>query len=216
MTTLPQTAPIRLPRTIPAGQLPGQLGPIATHAHPVFPTPLGNAPMAAADVWRVIRSNLWLIILMLAVFAGGGYATNRYILKPHFARYESTALLRVTPLSQLFRSQVAPTEMTEAVDIAVRQEAMTQAAMLKHDSLLIEVLNDQNSKVRETQWWQEFGNDVQKAKEDLADHFSAMPVQESRLIAVSMEYRVPDDCKTIVNEIVGKHLEKERRRKSDD
>src|SRR3954466_10047434 len=132
MTTLPQTAPIRLPRTIPAGQLPGQLGPIATHAHPVFPTPIGNAPMAAADVWRVIRSNLWLIILMLAVFAGGGYATNRYVLKPYFARYESTALLRVTTIGELYNNKLNPTNISDAYEQAVRNEAMTQAAMLKH------------------------------------------------------------------------------------
>jgi capsular exopolysaccharide synthesis family protein len=197
--------------------LPGQLGPIQAHAHPVFPVPgAGNAPMGAADVWRVIRSNIWLILLMLVVCAAGGYLTNRYVLKPHFSRFQSTALLRVVTPQEMVRGRVAPTEVSDAYETAVRNEAMTQAAMLKHDSLLIEVLNDPNSKVRETQWWQEFGNNVQKAKEDLVDNFTAIPVQESRQIAVSMEYRVPEDCKTIVNEIVSKHLDKERRRKSDD
>src|SRR6476620_4764044 len=121
MTTLPQTAPIRLPRTVSSGQLPGQLGPIQAHAHPVFPVPGagGNAPMGAADVWRVIRSNLWLIILMLAVCAGGGYLVNRYVLKPYFARYESTALLRVTTLQELYNGRINPTSVNDPYEQSV-------------------------------------------------------------------------------------------------
>ena len=73
MTTLPQTAPIRLPRTVPGGQMPGQLGPIQSHAHPVFPVaPLaGQSQMGPADVWRVIRSNIWLILVTLVLFGAG-------------------------------------------------------------------------------------------------------------------------------------------------
>src|SRR5689334_12890565 len=97
MTTLPQTAPIRLPRSLPGGQMPGQLGPIQAHAHPVFPVAANaGTQMGAADVWRVIRSNFWLIAIMLVAFGAGGYLVNRFVLKPYFSRFESIALLRVT------------------------------------------------------------------------------------------------------------------------
>ena len=214
MTTLPQTAPIRLPRT--GGQMPGQLGPIQTQAHPVLAVPVAaQSQMGPADVWRVIRSNLWLIILSLVVFGAGGYLVNRFVLKPHFARYESTALLRVSTTGETFRSRFTPGDISDSYETAIRQEAATQAGMLRHESLLIDVLSDPNNKIRTTTWWNECGN-IEKAKEDLLDYFVVAPIPESRLLAVSMEYRVPDDCKTIVTEIITQHLRKERTRKSDE
>src|SRR5688572_30143448 len=204
MTTLPQTAPIRLPRPLPAGQMQGQLGPIPTLAHPMFPAgpQAGGPQMGAEDVMRVIRANIWLILITLILFGVGGYLVNRFVLQPYFSRYESTALLRVTTNSESMRGRTAPMEITDSYEVAVRNEAMTQASMLRHESLLIDVLSDPTSKVRQTTWWQEFNNNVEEAKEDLVDNFEVSPIAESRLIAVSMEYRVPEDCKTIVSEIV--------------
>ena len=218
MTTLPQTAPIRLPRTVTGGQLPAQLGPIPTLAHPMLPpgAHAGGQQMGLDDVMRVIRGNIWLIIFTLAVFAAAGYAVNRYVLQPHYSRYLSTALLRVTTTSEGMQRKVSPLTAHDAYEVAIRQEAVTQANMLMHDSLLVDVLGDEGSKLRQTTWWREFGNNVEDAKEDLQDNFTAVPVPESRLIAVSMEYRVPDDCKTIVQEIVAEHLKKEQGRKRDD
>ena len=215
MTTLPQTAPIRLPRT--GGQMPGQLGPIQAHAHPVIPVPgAAQSQMSPADVWRVIRANMWLIIASLVVFGAGGYLVNRFVLKPHFARYESTALLRVSTNTETIRGRFTPGDISDSYEAAIRQEAATQAGMLRHESLLIETLSDPNNKIRTTQWWNEFGGNIEKAKEDLLDYFVVAPIPESRLLAVSMEYRVPEDCKTIVTEIVTQHLRKERTRKADE
>src|SRR5689334_10148773 len=91
MTTLPHTAPIRLPRQT-GGQLPspngnGHVTALAHAQHPVFAVPhagAGGAQLTPSDVWRVIRSNLWLIILSLLVSAGAGVAVNQYILKPYY------------------------------------------------------------------------------------------------------------------------------------
>src|SRR5829696_8147630 len=105
MTTLPHTAPIRLPRQTSAGQLPGpsgngQMSIAAPGGHgPVLighgPGAPGSAQMAPGDVLRVIRSNLWLIILSLVLSVVGGWSVNQYVLKPHYSRYTSTALCRV-------------------------------------------------------------------------------------------------------------------------
>jgi capsular exopolysaccharide synthesis family protein len=218
MTTLPQTAPIRLPRTVTGVQPPAQLGPIPTLAHPMFPAGhhAGGQQMGFGDVLRVIRGHIWLIIFTLALFAAIGYAVNRYVLQPYYSKYTSTALLRVSTANEGMSRRVNPLQPGDPIDTAIRNEAVTQANMLKHDSLLIDVLGDVNSKVRQTTWWQEFGGNVEEAKEDLEDNFSAVPVPESRLIAVSMEYRVPDDCKVIVQEIIAEHLKKEQGKKRDD
>jgi non-specific protein-tyrosine kinase len=198
--------------------MPGQLGPMPALGHPMFPAGphAGSPQMGAADILRVVRANIWLILVTLILFGVGGYLVNRFILLPHYSRYQSTALLRVTTTSEGMMRRARPLEAVDSYDSAIRQEAVTQANMLMHDSLLIEVLGDPNSKLRQTAWWQEFGNNLDEAKEDLVDNFSALPVAESRLIAVSMEYRVPEDCKTIVNEIVAQHLRKEQTRKQDE
>jgi capsular exopolysaccharide synthesis family protein len=222
MTTLPNTAPIRLPRQTSAGELLGPngnghvtaLAPLAPHA--AFPVPhpgAGGAQLTPGDVWRVVRSNLWLIILSLLVSAGAGVAVNQYILKPYYSRYTSTALCKVSTdaIKQGSFDNIAREVSTPAVE----QEANNQASMLRHESLLIDVLSDPNNKIRQTKWWLECGT-VEKAKEELMDHFAVSPIPDSGLISVSMEYKVPDDCRTIVQEIVTQHIKKERIRKNDD
>jgi len=222
MTTLPNTAPIRLPRQTPGLPSPNGNGHVTALA-PVMPHPVLGAPNAAgpgaaqltpADVWRVIRSNLWLIILSLLVAGGAGVAVNQYVLKPYYSRYTSTGLARVST-DRMKQAIIDPQHAGEPSTIAIEQEANNQASMLRHDSLLIDVLSDVNNKIRQTRWWAECGS-VEKAKEELMDHFSVAPVPDSGLIAISMEYKVPEDCKTIVQEIVTQHIKKEKGRKNDE
>ena len=54
MTTLPTTTPMRLPR--PVAQTPLALG------GPSYAQQAPQFQMSGADVWRVIRSNIWLIL----------------------------------------------------------------------------------------------------------------------------------------------------------
>jgi capsular exopolysaccharide synthesis family protein len=201
---------------MPPGQGPGQLGPIQTQAHPLFHAPQhGGSQLGPADAWRVIRSNLWLILITLAVFSATGYAVNRWVLKPYYSWYESTGLIRVSTDQQV-KQNFMSLQSTDPYMEAIRLEATTQAQMLRNENLLVEVLTDGNSKIRQTKWWAEFGGNVTDAKEELIDHLTVAPLADSRLISVSMEYYVPDDCRVIVNEIVGQHLRKERERKNAD
>lgn len=221
MTTLPHTS-IRLPRQTP-GQLPGSngnghmtLAPYGPQAvFPVAHPGAGGAQLTPADVWRVVRSNLWLIILSLVVCTAAGWAVNQYILKPHYSRYTSTALCRVYTDAQTKR-WLNPTSGGDAPGFAIQQEQHTQAGMLRHESLLIDVLTDQQNKIRQTRWWAECNGSVEKAKEELLEDFAVSPIPDSALVAVSMEYSVPEDCRTIVQEIVALHLKNERKRKTDE
>ena len=92
MTTLPQAAALRLPRpafsNLPVAAVPvgGAVG---------YPQQSAVSAMTGADVWRVIRSNLWLILLMLIVSAAAGYGMNYWLLRYH-PRY--TAVGRVLVL----------------------------------------------------------------------------------------------------------------------
>src|SRR4051812_16295915 len=69
MTTLPTTTPMRLPR--PAAQTPLAV------AGPQHAQPSANSfQMNGSDVWRVIRSNLCLILGMLVIPGAAGFGLN--------------------------------------------------------------------------------------------------------------------------------------------
>ena len=71
MTTLPTTTPMRLPRPVPQT-------PLALGGPPAAPQASG-IQMSGADVWRVIRSNLWLILAMLIISAIGGFGLCKFL-----------------------------------------------------------------------------------------------------------------------------------------
>src|SRR5688500_1707059 len=91
MTTLPTTTPMRLPR--PAGAtplaMPASLGGGGAQAANAF-------QMNGADVWRVIRSNIWLILGMFILSVGVGFGLNEY-LKRYHSRFTATGLVQVLP-----------------------------------------------------------------------------------------------------------------------
>src|SRR3984957_3766499 len=95
MTTLPQTAPMRFPR--PA--VSSNLAPVGPAAHfgqphaPVAPAAAGIS-LTGADVMRVLRANLWLLVIMLFAFGLAGFFFNKYLQKYH-SRFTARGLLQV-------------------------------------------------------------------------------------------------------------------------
>src|SRR4051794_19660422 len=94
MTTLPQTTAIRLPR--PAAST--QLAPVSNGVPMMVGAGAagGAAAMSGADMWRVIRSHLWLIISILILSIGGGIGAN-YLLGKYYARYTAVGYIQVQP-----------------------------------------------------------------------------------------------------------------------
>ena len=198
MTTLPTTTPMRLPR--PAGATPLAL-PGALPAQQAAGT-----QMTGADVWRVIRSNIWLILIMLVVFTGLGFGMYWFLDKYH-SSYTATGFIQINPPQRIGLRSEDPT-MTDIGGINLDQR--TQAALLSQDALFIQVLQNPNSEVRKTSWFQSFRGDVFAAKDDLVDHFNIDVIPESKLLAIRMSYSDPASCKTIVDEIVNQHLENQK------
>jgi len=55
--------------------------------------------MTGGDIWRVLRANLWLIILLLILGAGAGYGINVF-LERNDSSWTAASLLRVeTPIN---------------------------------------------------------------------------------------------------------------------
>lgn len=217
MTTLPQTTHPRLPR-------PRALAaPTGNGALSAGPAAAATAGMTPADVWRVIRANLILIIASLVIALVVGFVAN-WLLAKYAPKYTATGYVQVqqptvyNPVTQ--RSE----PLGSAFDTLI-VEQRTQSSLLRSDSLFSNVLGNPNSPIRtNTEWFKQFitydesGNaraDVRAAKQELEKAFSATPIPDSKLIAVSMTYAIPKDCKTIVDEIVGRHLEDQRKLASD-
>src|SRR5687768_10510237 len=89
MTTLPTTTPMRLPR--PAGATP-----LAMPASMGGQQAANAFQMNGADVWRVIRSNIWLILGMFVLSVAAGFGLNWYLAKYH-SRFTASGLVQVLP-----------------------------------------------------------------------------------------------------------------------
>jgi uncharacterized protein involved in exopolysaccharide biosynthesis len=196
MTTLPPTTPMRLPRPSGAGQIaiPSAPGPIAP------PSSAGGIQMTGADVWRVFRANWWLILGMVVLMAVVGFFVNRY-LAANFPKYTAGGLVRVQLREEQFSRGVS--EEVSATPQAIELQLKTQARALVQPSLMIEAL--QSDKIRQTQWFNEFAT-LEDQKEDLLKNFSAQPIQNTRLIAIDMTYRIPGEARIIAEEIVNRYI----------
>ena len=214
MTTLPQTSTVRVPRTVAPGQItiPGVSaagGPngMVPHAAPVGP---GGGPMlTGGDVWRVLRTNWWLLGLMLVVGIVGGYFLNRYLARNH-ARYTATGLIRVETMLEMNPTGFGTTAPREAVEL----EQQSQTNLLLHPTLLVGVLEDPNSEIRRTGWFQQYktgnGYDIEKAKQNLLDIYGVSPVNNSRLIRAEVTWKNPEDSRVILKEVVDRHIQQQK------
>jgi len=203
MTTLPQTTPLRLPRPAPSGPLTIPGGPMAPAGGMVAQVQAGSQ-MTGADVWRVIRSNLWLIILMLVVGAASGYGLN-YWLKQYHSRYTATGLLQV----------VAPEAVDLLTPFAVNTSDLltdlkTHAALLHDTSLVTQVLQNRESEIRSTKWFADFGGNISDLKQDLRENLEVAIQPDSRLLRIAMTYNDPASCQVIVNTVADQYIKNQK------
>jgi len=203
MTTLPQTTNVRLPRPA-SGQMqiagPGG-GLAAANAG-------GNTQQGASDAWRVIRTHIWLILIVTCIIApAAGYGVNYYLAK-EFPRYTSAGFVMVQP--QMQANEIINGHIATLDPASTALEIRTQAQVLRSDALLTKVLQNANSQIRRTSWFAQFNNDIRRAKEDFEDKLAVTPIQDTKLVKVEFTYSKPDDCRTIVFELVSAHLENQK------
>src|SRR4029450_6201176 len=105
--------------------------------------------MTGSDVWRVIRSNLWLILVMLVLSCAGGFALNWYLAKYH-SSYTAYGFIEVNTVRP-FHIEQRDVLGTDVTGLALNQR--TQAALLQQEALFIQALQDPNADMRKTSWW---------------------------------------------------------------
>ncbi len=182
MTTLPQTTPIRMPR--PNGSNSVVASPSVGPVQAMLPPQQG---LTLGDAWRVIRGNLWLIIVLVCISAVAGFFINQH-LERYYSRYTSTGLIQFTPPNN--DPIHNPDPQINGGELAL--ELATQAQILKQDSLLTKVLTNPNSEIRKTMWFNQFPN-YQAAKAELAAQFNVSPIAGTRLIQASMTTPIARD-----------------------
>lgn len=200
MTTLPQTTTMRLPRPGGAGQIAipsaGSAGPVAPIAMP----PGSMIQMSGGDVWRVLRTNWWLIAGMVLVAGVAGVFVNHYLAN-HHPRYTASALVTLQLPEESFGQRA---EEGQANPASIELEQKTHVGGLLQAGLMLDVLSN-SAKLRETGYYQQFDGPEQ-AKEHLLANFSAQPIPKTRLISIEMTYRDPRDARTVVEEVVEQYI----------
>ena len=207
MTTLPQTISAR-PR--PA-QSVGPLPAVASPALPSAPyTPPAQGGLSGADVWRVVRQNLWLFILAGLLSAAAGYGVNRY-LQAHYQRFTADGLVKVQLPRALDPNGNIVSEVggTDA-DLATLMR--DEATRMQSDELLTGLLTRTDSVTRQSQWLKNKATangtfSLGKALDVLRGSFNAVPAAGSSYISVAMTAGDPQDAKAILMEIVNTHIE---------
>ncbi len=202
MTTLPQTAPMRFPRPAVSSHLgptsqPGHLGPAQSS-----PGQSGIS-LSGADVLRVLRANLWLIIIMLLASGVGGFFFNKWLKKYH-SRYTALALVKVFGNEEIpFPGRPTPPANPAEIELVQR----TLAQILTNTAGFMDDIRNPDSPIRTTAWFTKYStnNHLDEAKIDLSENFGAAPIPNSQLVQVTMTCANPDDSRVIVKELV-EHL----------
>lgn len=196
MTTLPQTS-FRLPRP----SAPVQPVAFAGNQPPMGFIAAQSAAanqMTGADVWRVIRGNLWLILGLLVLFAVGGYVLNSLLAK-YYPKYTASGIVAVSaPVGHdILHPELGPAVNEE--DLALQRNG--NARLLKTSRLFSEVLSNESNPMHDTNWLRQFTGPAQ-AKQDLMDNLVVTPSLDSDQIVVEFSTRDPNDAPKVIDSVI--------------
>jgi capsular exopolysaccharide synthesis family protein len=155
----------------------------------------GSNKFKPIDPVRVLRANwLWIVIgLIVGLGLGGG---GWYLLDKYEAKYTSDSQFNVQA-SQIDMNQLGGTSnrlvrMAELEPIILRE-----IQEIRSEPTLRQILN--KPVVQQTEWFQQFNNNMDAAFEDLdEDVIGAVHIRETPLFLVRATTKNPDDSQTIL------------------
>jgi capsular exopolysaccharide synthesis family protein len=148
------------------------------------------------EVVAILRRHVLLIILLTFLGLMGG-GISWILLKKFAPKYTAKTYIEV--LTPATTDPLIITATMPQKDIAY-QFRVSMASLIKQQRTLEELL--QRDKIRETEWFKKFDNNIAEAVEDLEDHLGASPQRESTYIIVSMTCGGRKESALIVNEMV--------------
>ena len=177
----------------------GQIQPTSAMVRRPGPRP----PMAAAaatmtpkEIVGILRRHVWLMIFstILGSIVGG---VAWYLFSRFLPTYTAQTAIEVLPPGTSDPMQIGSTPANKDLAYQLR---FTKAASIKQQSTLENLLR--RDKIRETDWFKRFNNDIPKAVESLEDDLGASPQREGNWIMLSMKCHDKKESALIVNEML--------------
>lgn len=156
------------------------------------------------DIVGIIRRHFFLIVILtvLGTVAGG---VSWYLLLRFSPKYTARTAINVLPPGQTDPIRIDTSMPNKDLYFQFRT---TKANIIKQQSMLEELLR--RDKIRESQWFKHFNNNIADAVEDLQNNLGVSPQREGNWIIVSMTCGNKQEAALIVNETVDLFLTKQR------
>jgi succinoglycan biosynthesis transport protein ExoP len=160
-------------------------------------------PMAAAaatitpkEIIGILRRHVWLMIFstILGLIVGG---VAWYLFRRFLPTYTAQTAIEVLSPGTSDPMQIGSAPANKDLAYQLR---FTKAASIKQQGTLQNLLR--RDKIRDTEWFKQFNNDIPKAVEDLEDNLGASPQREGNWIMLSMKCHDKKESALIVNEML--------------
>ena len=177
----------------------GQIQPTSAMVRRPGPRP----PMAAAaatmtpkEIVGILRRHVWLMIFstILGLIVGG---VAWYLFSRFLPTYTAQTAIEVLPPGTSDPMQIGSTPANKDLAYQLR---FTKAASIKQQGTLQNLLR--RDKIRDTEWFKQFNNDIPKAVKSLEDNLGASPQREGNWIMLSMKCHDKKESALIVNEML--------------
>ena len=181
--------------------------------------PGGGAGLTGGDVMRVLRENLWLIVLAAVVSGAAGYGLNKWLEKNHLTYRASGRVLVDEDMGYSPTGEEIVGGNRDTAKLEVRVQ--TQVAGLTNPQMFEQIVRD-SEVVRDSSWLKKEARgsggsvDAQKAVEAMMESFGASPVKGSRLINVTFNADNSREAADILNVIVNTRIDELRQSAGDD
>jgi len=177
----------------------GQIQPANAMVRRPAPRPpvAGGAPtLTPKEIIGILRRHVLLMIFSATLgLVIGGVAW--YLFRRFLPTYTAQTAIEVLPPGTEDPMEIGSSPGNKDMAYQLR---FTKAAFIKQQSTLENLLR--RDKVRDTEWFKGFNNDIPKAVEELGDNLGASPQREGNWIMLSMKCHDKKESALIVNEML--------------
>ncbi len=173
-----------------------QIQPTSAMVRRPGPRPPTAAAMTPKEIVGILRRHVWLIIssVVLGLIIGG---VAWYLLQRFLPTYSAETAIEVLPPGTTDPMELRGLQPNKDLYYQFR---FTKAAFIKQQSTLQNLLR--RDKIRDTDWFKQFNNNIPKAVEELEDNLGASPQREGNWIILSMKCGNKKESALIVNEML--------------
>jgi capsular exopolysaccharide synthesis family protein len=162
------------------------------------------ATMTPKEIMGILRRHVWLMIFstILGLIVGG---VAWYLFSRFLPTYTAQTAIEVLPPGTSDPMQIGSALANKDLAYELR---FTKATSIKQQSTLQNLLR--RDKIRDTEWFKQFNNDIPKTVEDLEKNLGASPQREGNWIMLSMKCHDKKESALIVNEMLDLFIKEQR------